>query len=258
MALVTTRNGRKWLRKAKSLMFVPYVYDDTIKDYVLGSQVYDVSAIIGDTISLEQDDGDTEEKYNEYHSNPIVSNNIIGDWKFTAECLDLQNAVLRLLLNAAIGYSADEQDEVSGAVAMPSEYSTIYVLARIEFHDRQSPVVVIPKMLLNSRVLLSELRGNGSKSIISGVAKYKNVAIQDVESGYLMRFVGAGYNNAFIVNTPVLFVPSGRTFMVEKYDDGTNHVFNSVSFNNGEISAYDVTITENSGTYALHTQSQQQ
>ena len=64
MSLIQTKNGRTVLMKAESMMLVPYVYNSTYGDYVLGSDVYDISEVIGDSIVIEQSEGDSVTKEN--------------------------------------------------------------------------------------------------------------------------------------------------------------------------------------------------
>ena len=100
MSIVYTNTGRRLLRKAQSLWVLPYVYNSSLNDYVLGQTVYDLSAIIGDSITLEQQDGDAQTKMNEFTNEPLVKNISAGECRFTAQCLDLQNAVLKSLFAA--------------------------------------------------------------------------------------------------------------------------------------------------------------
>ena len=242
MSLIETKTGRKFLRKAESMMLVPYVYDDTdgVEDYVLGSEVYDISAVIGDSIVLEQKDGEVEEKFNEFVQSPLVRNVTAGAYDFTAQCLDLQDKVLRALFGA---YTASGTNGVvNGVAALPDDYQLQYAMIRIRFHDINLSDVILPKVQMNSKLLMQQMKTRGSQGNVSGTALSQRVAVidRDASSPMALQF-GSGVvgESTFVPLTPVLFVPRGYTPMVLHHkdeNDDNKYVFSTVNFTTGSVS----------------------
>lgn len=256
MSLVETKTGRKFLRKAESMMLVPYVYDDTdgVKDYVLGSDVYDISAVIGDSIALEQTDGEVEEKFNEFVQSPLVRNVTAGAYEFSAQCLDLQDKVLRALFGA---YTASGTNGVvNGVAALPDDYQLQYAMIRIRFHDTNLSDVILPKVQMNSKLLLQQMKTRGSQGNVSGTALSQWVAVvdKDAESPMALQFgsqiVGG---TTFVPLTPILFVPRTYTPMVLHHrdeNDNSKYIFSTVNFTTGSVS-HSTTVNNSDGTITI-------
>lgn len=257
MSLIETKTGRKFLRKAESMMLVPYVYDDTdgVEDYVLGSEVYDISAVIGDSIVLEQKDGEVDEKFNEFVQSPIVRNVTAGAYDFTAQCLDLQDKVLRALFGA---YTASGTNGVvNGVAALPDDYQLQYAMIRIRFHDMNLSDVILPKVQMNSKLLLQQMKTRGSQGNVSGTALSQRVAVidRDAVSPMALQFgSGAVGESTFVPVTPVLFVPRGYTPMVLHHEDDADdnkYVFSTVDFTTGSVS-HNRTVDKSNGSITIN------
>lgn len=256
MSLIETKTGRKFLRKAESMMLVPYVYDDTdgVEDYVLGSEVYDISAVIGDSIVLEQKDGDVEEKFNEFVQSPLVRNVTAGAYDFTAQCLDLQDKVLRALFGA---YTASGTNGVvNGVAALPDDYQLQYAMIRIRFRDMNLSDVILPKVQMNSKLLMQQMKTRGSQGNVSGTALPQRVAVidRDAASPMALQFdSGAVGESTFVPVTPVLFVPRGYTPMVLHHEDDADdnkYVFSTVNFTTGSVS-HNNTVDKRNGSITI-------
>lgn len=242
MSLIETKTGRKFLRKAESMMLVPYVYDDTdgVEDYVLGSEVYDISAVIGDSIVLEQKDGEVDEKFNEFVKSPLVRNVTAGAYDFTAQCLDLQDKVLRVLFGA---YTASGTNGVvNGVAALPDDYQLQYAMIRIRFRDMNLSDVILPKVQMNSKLLLQQMKTRGSQGNVSGTALSHRVAVIDMDavSPMALQFgSGAVGESTYVPYTPILFVPRTYTPMVLHHrdeNDNDKYIFSTVNFTTGSVS----------------------
>lgn len=228
MSLITTNDGRIVLKKAQSMMVVPYVYDSTIGDYVLGSDVYDISAIIGDSITLEQSDGNTEAKYNEFVGTPLIESISGGKYEFKAECIDLQSNVLKSLFGVLTASG--------GAAAFNADYVEMYALIRISFDDESLPIVVLPKVHLNSKLFIQQLRTRMSQGNIAGTAMPHNCAIENSGQTALSPFTSIYSSGTYTPFTPVLFVPHGRVplFYRSKHTDTLDY-YSSINFETGVI-----------------------
>lgn len=253
MSLIETKTGRKYFRKTESMMLVPYVYDDSdeVNDYVLGSDVYDISAVIGDSIALEQDDGDVEEKFNEFKRTPIVRNVSAGSYDFTAQCLDLQDKILKSLFGAYTASGAT--GVVQGVVAMPDDYQLQYAMIRIRFKDASLSDIVLPKVQMNSNLLLQQMKSRGSQGNVSGTALSRMVAVVDENSvlPMVLQFGSSAVGeNVFAPSTPVLFIPRGyRAMILHHYDeDNKRYVFSTVNFSTGSV-AHNTVVNIEDGSY---------
>ena len=256
MPLIETKTGRKYLRKAESMMLVPYAYDSTqgVEDYVLGSDVYDISAVIGDSIVLEQKDGEVEEKFNEFVQSPLVRNVTAGSYDFTAQCLDLQDKVLRALFGA---YTASGTNGVvNGVAALPDDYQLQYAMIRIRFHDINLSDVILPKVQMNSKLLMQQMKTRGSQGNVSGTALSQRVAVVDRDAVPPMalqfgsQVVG---ETTFIPLTPIIFVPRTYTPMVLHHkdeNDDNKYVFSTVNFTTGSVS-HNTTVDKSDGTITI-------
>lgn len=251
MSLITTNDGRIVLKKAQSMMAVPYVYDSSVEDYVLGSDVYDISAVFGDSITIEQSDGNTEAKYNEFKASPLIESVSGSKYNFTAQCLDLQNSVLQSLFGVMVGHGYN--GAVNGAVAFNDDFVLLYALIRIRFEDASLPDVVMPKVQLNSKLFIQQLKTRASQGNIAGTALSRKVAVDDMDNpaeGKLLQFSSQASGATYTPDTPVLFVPRGYDFFVYRNEAKLDDVYSRVNFNSGDVGNY-IHINPSSGTWEV-------
>lgn len=237
MSYIKTNTGRTIFKDAESMLVMPYVYNSTSKDYVLGNDIYDLSAIIGDSIVIEQSEGNTTTKENEFVASPLLMNASGGKYGFTAQILDLQNAVLKALFNALT------VSGVEGLAAFNDDYTPLYALIRISFADSGTPDVILPKVQLNSRLFIQQLHTRAGQGNISGTAMACDVCVQNsAQAGSLLQFSSP---NTYVVLTPVLFLPKDLTPMFAQ-SNGNN--FYEVNFTTGAKTQLYVDAT--SGTWS--------
>lgn len=253
MSLITTNDGRIVLKKAQSMMAVPYVYDSSVEDYVLGSDVYDISAVIGDSITIEQSDGNTEAKHNEFKASPLIESVSGSKYNFTAQCLDLQNSVLQSLFGVMVGHGYN--GAVNGAVAFNDDFVLLYALIRIRFEDASLPDVVMPKVQLNSKLFVQQLKTRASQGNIAGTALAHTVAVDDRDNqaeGELLQFSSQASGATYTPDTPVLFVPRGYDFFVYRNEAKLDDVYSKVNFVNGSVGNH-IHINTSNGTWEVRT-----
>lgn len=243
MSLITTNDGRIVLKKAQSMMAVPYVYDNTLKDYVLGENVYDISAIIGDTIVIEQAEGNTETKNNEFIGAPLLECVSGGKYNFTAQCIDLQNNVLASMFGALMNDS--------GSAAFRDDYILIYALIRIRFTDENTPDVFLPKVQLNSRLYIQQLKTRLGQGNIGGTALARNVGVKNTGGTGLTAFNSIYSNGTYTPFTPVILVPQGRVplFYRSKHTETLDY-YSSINFNTGVVTN-DIDVKPSDGTLPI-------
>lgn len=245
MALIETKYGRTVLKKAKSMMVVPYVYNGTVKDYVLGNDVYDISAIIGDSITLEQSDGDSTTKDNEFTSSPLIEIRSGGKYAFSAQCIDMQSNVLKSM------FGVMSADSVDGAVAFHDDFTLLYALVRIRFEDDGLPDVLLPKVQLSSRLFVNQLRTRLSQGNIAGTAIALPVAVTESLSSSALHFTDSnGDGSSYTPYTPVLFVPRGYMPLTFYAKRSSSNIFSYVNFDNGSVRS-DISVSSENGSISL-------
>jgi hypothetical protein len=217
------------------MVIVPYVYNSTVKDYVLGSTIYDISAIIGDSIVIEQSEGSTTTKDNEFDSQPIVINHSGSGYSFTAQCLDMQDNALKALFNVKTAINRDVTPvPVNGAVAFNEDFTPMFALIKIGFDEKEIPDVILPMVQMNNRLFIQQMRTRASQGNMTGVALSCGIAIKDKDNDGKVLDFGSGNDHDYAPDAPVLFVPKGYTPLFQ-YDDKTDgvRVCHQVDFSGG-------------------------
>lgn len=225
-------------------MVIPYVYDDTVEDEVLGNDIYDISAIIGDSVVVEQSDGDTTTKENEFTSSPLLQMASGSKYAFSAQCLDMQNIVLRSI------FGAMTVNSVEGAAALQEDHVHLYALVRIQFRGDNVPDMVMPKVEMNSKLFIQQLKSRAGQGNLSGVAFSRNIAIPVLNSQTtLLQF--STLNNGtslYTPNTPVAFVPKGYNLLVLHHEtSGATDKYTKIDFENGTIT-HNINVNPKTGT----------
>lgn len=242
MSLITTNDNRIVLKKAESMMVIPYVYNSTVGDYVLGGDVYDISAVIGDSITIEQDDGNTTTKENEFVASPLIECVSGAKYNFTAQCIDLQNAVLKSCFNAMT------VNNVDGAAAFNDDHTLLYAAIRIRFKENNKPDVVLPKVQMNSKLLVNQLKTRLSQGNIAGISKAVNVVVSNTSGNSALQFnVPASNGTTYTPYTPVLLVPKENLpLFFHHKGNGNTDTYSKVDFENGSVTT--VTVNRINGT----------
>ena len=146
--------GRRVFSNLKSMKFTPWTDEST-----LGTDVYDITNIVGDTTSVEQDDPEVNEIASEFTDAPLYENTTLGNKNFTCECIDMQNEVLKGLF----GWETDTE----GNVYAPAAYKPLYCKVELAFNTTDD-IIVLPKVKMNSKATLASMRTDVSRGTISG------------------------------------------------------------------------------------------
>lgn len=123
------------------------------------TQFIDLVNIVGDTTTVEQAENEVNELPHEFSSEPLFENINLGRKTFTTECIDFQNPVLKDLF----GWTTDE----AGNAVAPIAYKDLYCTIEMGFNTTDD-VVVLPKVKLNSRAVLSSMKTDASRGNITG------------------------------------------------------------------------------------------
>lgn len=154
MAATVIDAGRRVFTNLKSIIFTPWTSESE-----LGEASYDLVNIVGDTTSVEQADNDVQTIEHEFSSSPLYEAVTYGDKTFTCECIDFQNDVLKNLF----GWEVQE----GGDAFAPLDYKDLFCKVEMQFNST-SDIVVLPKLKMNSKAVLSSLKTDASRGTISG------------------------------------------------------------------------------------------
>lgn len=163
MAVTKLDTGKIILKDAKAVYFTPYTDADT-----LGTTTYDITSIVADTLSFAPDDNTINSKDSEFKDEPLFENVMLGKVQFAATCIDFQNTIMTNLFGWA-----EESTSTSGkSVFAPTDYKETWVKIEIRFDD-SSPIVVAPKVKLNSKINISTLKTGSAEGQLAGTC-YSN------------------------------------------------------------------------------------
>lgn len=157
MAKVTLAE-RTVFSNAAYVRITPWVKDAETDKLSVGTQTYDITEVVADTISVEQAENDVTTIEHEFSSSPLYENIQLGDKTVALESIDLQNLILKGLFGWTI-----EGDNAYAPIA----YSHLYAVVEIGFHSTED-VIVLPKVLLNSRTVIASMKTDASRANISG------------------------------------------------------------------------------------------
>lgn len=154
MAKTVLDSERRVFTNLKAILFTPWTSESAI-----GETTYDLVNIVGDTTSVEQADNSVNEIEHEFSSEPLYENITLGKKSFTCDCIDFQNDVLKNLF----GWETTE----GGDAFAPITYKDLFCKIEMQFNSTND-IVVLPKVKMNSKVVLSSMKSNVSKGTISG------------------------------------------------------------------------------------------
>lgn len=154
MAKIVLDSERRVFTNLKAILFTPWTNESAI-----GETTYDLVNIVGDTTSVEQADNNVNEIEHEFSSEPLYENITLGKKSFTCDCIDFQNDVLKNLF----GWETTE----GGDAFAPITYKDLFCKIEMQFNSTND-IVVLPKVKMNSKVVLSTMKSNVSKGTISG------------------------------------------------------------------------------------------
>lgn len=203
MALIRTVDTKyRRFQDAKAMFVTRYDEDGNLE-----RETYDIHDIVGDTVSLTQDDAERTEIPWEFGDDPLDENTSLGTKTFTCQCLDFQNVIMRTLFGCQI---------VNGAVVFPAEYKDLFVMIRIVFDDVD---FVLPYVKMDAKPVLENLRSDIARGELTGTLYSKLVyiapqpfttATSPVANNVLPAYLGHDSNQAanYQLDTPMVYVPN--------------------------------------------------
>lgn len=191
-ALVKTKDNRVAYEKATGMFMTFYTFGEN--GWELEKTTYDIFAIVGDTLSINQDDESTEEVPHEFSDENLEENTTLGKLNFSADCTDYQNNILQKVY----GY-----EEVGGALVAPNTYKDRYARILITFdHENGQKDIILPFVKLSAKPVLEGMRSGTATGSITGVAMSRYTYFPKEDEG-TPSFANASTKS---VNTPLAFV----------------------------------------------------
>ena len=175
MAVKTLDSGRIVLSNAAYLHVTPYTDEDTI-----GATTYDIVNIVGDTLSFTPDDNTVNAKEWEFGDTPLFENITLGKIQFAATCIDFQNDVMKQLF----GW----KELGDNALVAPSSYTDLYAVVEVGFKN-EDVAIVVPKLKLNSKAIVSTLKTGTSEGNLAGTAYVEELTVGSESAETPMAFV---------------------------------------------------------------------
>lgn len=189
MAITKINSGQVRFQDATGIIFVPW------EDGEIGTDGYDIHDIVGDTVSLTQDDADRTEIPWEFGDDPLDENISLGNRNLTMQCLDFQNAIMTNIF----GWEEDAAHDFTWA---PAQYKELFCTILLQFDGK---VVVMPKVKMDSKTVLENLRTDIARGELSGV-----LYATDVKMG----------SATTLTETGLFFMKEGKSFTVGATESG--------------------------------------
>lgn len=153
------------MKNIKPSYIVATLFTGTETDDTPLGDSYVLEDIVEDTTSMSQDDNETTDIECETSDTPIISIVTQGKYQFSAEVGDTQADLLKDL----VGFTADSTGK---KVYAPAKYSKKYAKIDVVFElaDGTYNAYVIPKLQLNSKLLIESLNSNLGRISLAGTA----------------------------------------------------------------------------------------
>lgn len=148
-----TLGAKRTFSNLKALLFTPWVENS------LGEETYDLTEIVADSTSVEQADNEVSTIEHEFSGSPLVENISLGAKSFVTECIDMQNLVLK----GMFGWTVDDDNNAYA----PKAYTPLYCKVEMQFNSTKD-IIVLPKVLMNSKAVLASMKTDVSRANISG------------------------------------------------------------------------------------------
>ena len=177
MAITKFSGDRIVLSNADYLIVTPYATET-----IIGDVSYDIVDIVGDSLSLTPDDNTVNAKEWEFGDTPLFENVNLGKIQFAATCIDFRNEVMQEIFGWTVGDKSD-------AVYAPNGYKDLYAVVEVGFKN-EGVAVVVPKLKLNSKAVISTLKTGTGECQLAGTAYVAELSVDgDTAKKTPMAFV---------------------------------------------------------------------
>lgn len=132
---------------------------------------YILETVVRDTTSVTQDDPETTDIECETSDSPIDTVTTLGKYQFTCEVADTQEDLVKDLM----GWTKS-----GNKIIAPTGYTEKFVQVAIVFEkaDKSLVAFVIPRMKLNSKLMLESMNSNIARVNLAGTANDWNIGTE--------------------------------------------------------------------------------
>ena len=173
MKLNSLNKNKRIFTNLKSVIFTRWADETTLDDVS-----YDVVNIIGDSVTIEQDDNTLNKIDHEFSDSMLYNTEVVGNKKLYCECIDLDNDVIANLF----GWNVTDDGD---AFAL-SDYKELYCKVEISFNSTDD-IIVLPKLRMDSKAMFTSLKNDSSRGLISGTCYPAFIRIHDSEENLTWR-----------------------------------------------------------------------
>jgi len=172
-----------FLHKASHLYFTPWVKNGSVLEP--GTTTYDIVDILADTIAIEQGDPETETIDWEFGDSPLMSTSTKGERTVAASCIDLSVDILNFVFDWERKTYTSGNDTLDAMVFEKDGTTELYATIVVTFHGDKAPVIVLPKVSMNSKTTIGTLKTSTAQADLSGVAQAAYIEYGNSSSGPL-------------------------------------------------------------------------
>lgn len=173
MATTVKRTSPTSLQIIKPYCLVATVYtgSEAEKADAPEGDIFIFDEVVRDTTTISQDDNDTTTIENEFSDDPLLEIVSLGKFQFAAEVADIQKDIL-------VNFAGYTYDATAKKLFAPAGYEKKYVKIDLVFkngtddsgNDKYMSICV-PKLQLNSRLLVESTNSNIARLNLAGTAK---------------------------------------------------------------------------------------
>lgn len=173
MAVTRTDTTAKKLGGVTEILITPYAEGKE------GETTYSLDNIVGDTVSITQEDPTTNEIECETRDEPLFENTTLGSYTVSMESADIQEIVL-------VNCMGFKKDSTNGNLYAPASYKELWAKIEVVFGEAGS--LVCPKVKLRGNIDASSLKTGIVKGVISGTCYSTEVTEGDSSTKTITPF----------------------------------------------------------------------
>lgn len=195
------------LSNAIGMLLIPYVDNNGV--LTPGDDIYDITEIVADTVSITPDDNEVNTTDAEFRDTPLFENVTLGKVQFAATCTDFQNEMMKAIFgwtehteyqSVSVSGFTTKDDYVGYYILVSTVYTLVTeankstlsitpgtteaykavssVLAPLNYQDLWCAIVVkfsnrfvlMPKVKMNSKAVLATLKTGYGEGQLAGTA----------------------------------------------------------------------------------------
>lgn len=152
--------GKKMLTNLKYMKLIPYTDEN---GETLGDESFTFDTLLADSVSIEQDDNEVNERDCETKDEPALSNTVLGSYQIAATSLDVQPKILKAVMGWLTGSTSTD------IAYAPVSYKNSWCMIIFAFNSTDV-CIVAPRVKLNSKLVVGTLKTSSGELQIAGTA----------------------------------------------------------------------------------------